>query len=269
MIYTDQEKKQIYNLKKEIIDKCSLCKGIGYIKEKKCDCHILFDFVKLLYISKMKRKYWFMNLDQLKLETHIKIYINKYLSNLDNALNNCQGFIFLGTNGVGKTSLMKIIGKQAIINQYKVFYISLKTILNNIFKEDELIIERLKESNLILLDELDKVYWKNTDWIVSNLDEFLRTYLGDKSIIISSNFTESGKEDSIEENFGPSIYSLLKEYNKFLVIEGEDYRKKLDKEWLNRLTKENIDYNKLLSYAKEWNKNKLKIEKNEYDLVIE
>ena len=159
---------------------------------------------------------------------------------------------------------MNVIGVNAINLQYKAFYIRIKEVLDNIFAEDELLKNRLDDADIILLDELDKVYQK-TDWATHNIDDFLRRYLKDKSIIIASNWSK----EEIKENFGASIFSLLSEYNKFVVMSGEDFRQKLNADWMKRLdTKENINMSHLKSQSKIWFENSIKKLEKIYDIVV-
>jgi len=265
MKYTDKERKVIMEYKSEIIDACKKCDGTGYDKnEDKCECLHIFNYVKELIRSNIQNDYWDKLFTTTDIDASALIIAERYVKNLKTAVKKKMGFVFLGENGIGKTTLMNIIGMSAIIKQYRIFYIRVKEVLDNIFEKDDIIKNRIEEADIILLDELDKIYQKG-DWATHNIDDFLRRYLKDKSIIIASNWSE----EEIKENFGSSIYSLLNGYNKFINMTGKDYRKKQNKDWMKRLSDaESIDMKKLKKPSQNWQKNKLLKLAKTYDIIV-
>lgn len=264
MKYTEEEKKQIYKIKEKTIDYCEKCNRGFTETEKECECLITFNFIKELVFSRIPESYWFLNYKKLKIKSSIKMLILEYNKNLNTAIQNNLGFVFYGSNGTGKTTTMLSVGMQAIIKQNKVIYIRMKEIMDNIFSEKEELKERLKQADIILLDEFDKLYHKSREWNIYNIDDFIRNNIDNRSILICTNF--SGEEE-IEKYYDSSVISKLKEHNKFLPYVGNDYRDELNKQWMERLKKK-VDYMKLKKIAEKWNKNKIKKEKEEYDIIL-
>jgi len=265
MKYTEKEMLKFYKLKKIIIDNCKKCNGLKLDGDgSHCDCFILFNFIKKLITSNLIRIYFDKNIAMLEIDKTVKIFINKYITNIESGIEKSMGFILLGSNGIGKTTVLHIVAFEALIKQFNVMYIRTSDIFKNIFDKDEVLSNRIANASLILLDELDKVYIKNSKWTLHNVDNFLRENLKDKSILIATNWSE----EEIEEHFEKSIYSLLKRYNKFIAMTGEDYSDKLHATWSSRLQTEKFDWNILIPMAKEWNNQRIKKLKNEYDVVL-
>lgn len=264
--FTDKEFSQLRGSKRIIIDKCKVkgCNSGFFESGKKCECLILFEWVQVLTKSNIEKVYWNKKLEDLSIKPAVKLYIKKYMRNISNAINNSMGFTLLGMNGVGKTTIMSIVGIYALINQYNVFHIRTSDILKDIFEKNEIFKSRLDSANIIVVDELDKVYMKNPEWTTFNLDVFFREYLRSKSILIASNW----EEKEIEEEFGPSIFSLLTGVNEFMNIEGRDHRRIRGENWLDRLEEEEVNFNDLKEDSQLWYKNKIEKLKKEYDEVI-
>lgn len=264
MKYTKEEKEKLYKIKELTIDYCDKCQS-GFLENgKECDCLLVFNFVKELVLSRIPESYWFLDYKKFKIKSSIKMLIVEYMKNINSAFSNNLGFVFFGNNGTGKTSTMTSIGIQAILKQYKIIYVRMKEIIDNIFLEKEELKERVKEADVILLDEFDKLYHKSREWNIYNIDDFIRENIDKRSIIICTNFTG---EKEIEEFYDSSVISKLKEHNKFIPFIGEDFRNKLNEKWMDRLKKK-VDYMRLKIVAEKWNKNKIKKEKEEYDIIL-
>lgn len=226
---------RISEVRSAIVDSCEECDGSGYVPAEKsgsvhrCDCMVIFRYVKELMKAGIVSDYWSLTLADLDIDISTKKMVQLYVKNLENAKSRGLGMLLLGANGIGKTSLMAEIGKEAIVNGYSVRYVTLSTYLKALFDKDREAIENIERGEFLLVDELDKKQGKFADAV----DSFLRSMFSqNKSLILGTNWNE----DEIGEKLGQSIHSLLKRRCEFIEMEGEDYSDKLQEEYLKALT---------------------------------
>ncbi len=149
-----------------------------------------------------------------------------------------RGLLFMGSVGVGKTHLAVAI-LRGLIERYGVaglFYQSgalLKEIqdsYNPVSQSSELgVLAPVFEADVLVLDELGAS--KPTDWVRDTLLQIINTRYNDKKLtIFTTNYLDdrlSEKKETLEDRVGVRLRSRLYEMCKTVVIEGEDYRKKL------------------------------------------
>jgi hypothetical protein len=136
---------------------------------------------------------------------------------------------------------MSEIGKFAIINGRDVYYVLAQDLINYLsdfskIRNRVMISERILDSDVILIDELDKAYIKaDSNYVQTVLENFLRkTVPQHKIIIIASNW----KEEDIFEVLGAPAYSFINRQIKIINFKGKDISHSLQDTWMDRLTKE-------------------------------
>ena len=211
--FNNKEIEELSVIKEKIVKKCENknCVDFGF-DEKNCLCYKLFIYIKELFYSKIPKEYWTLTLNNLEVENIYKSYTKKYIKYIDNAIENGQGLIFSGVKrGIGKTTLMSMIGKKAIIKGYDVFYTIAQNVIDDRFSEEHDILGRVEKCDLLLLDELDKIMMRSESNIPKQLENLLRSTLPNKkAILIGTNFVE----EEIKEKF--EITSLIKRYLKVI-----------------------------------------------------
>ncbi len=232
---------KIHDLKAVLVDDHDPCDGTGYIPTAvpgqvcRCECMILFRYLKELvkaYLPKVP--YWTLNLENLEVDDLAKKVVGEYIDNLGRAVDNGLGLLMIGPNGIGKTSVMVEIGKEALIRKYKVRYFTLSSYIDAVFQKDKELVEDYEAGDILLIDELDKTNQK----VERMVDEFLRRMSNaGKSIILATNWSKA----EIEEALGQSTVSLLKRNCKTVPMMGGDYGDIMDETWRLRLT-EDFDY---------------------------
>jgi len=249
-IYSQEETYLIYRLRKDTIGNCKKKCQDGWISDLPaflkndvlcCDCRKIFIYLKELVYSRIPREYWHLKLSDLLLKPpHVKLLFLKYLKNFDNAVDKGLGLGFIGSNGVGKTSLLCELGKEAIINGYGIIYVTTQDYMEYKMNGDDYNINRIEESDIILLDEIDKPYRKKgSDYVLSTLENFFRNNLPKNKVIhIATNW----QEREIKEELGDSVYSIILRKLKLLHILGEDMSKKINDEWENKLVGSKVNY---------------------------
>jgi len=265
--YTEKQFLKLVRLKKKIVESHKKCKGVGYLKSVKnpCECMKVFVYVKELVYSQIPIDYWMLNLKDLNVDITYKKVVEQYIKNIDNAIEQGLGIMFLGDRGIGKTSLGVEICKEAIAKRYNVFYELAQKIVKDEFTEEKRILKRIEEADLIFIDEFDKVAMRENSNIPKQIENLLRELLPNgKSIIISTNYSDH----EIEETF--RITSLIKRYIELMPMEGEDYSEKKQKEWKKKLKDNSLNFfcDNILNMANKFYENENIAEEKEYDKLF-
>lgn len=243
---TEAIRQRIETLKVRLVGSCNRCDGSGYVERDGtltyCSCMYVFEFLMELTISRIPKTYWTLGLRDLEsVASEYKKFVKYFLSKFDRAVENSLGVLFLGPNGVGKTSLQSIIGKEAIGLGYSVRYVTLEQYLSELRRMDESsdLLKGLEQADVILLDELDKAYVKRgSDFSLKKTEDFIRNSISSgKSLVVCTNLDEGG----ISDVFGESALSMMSRSLKFVEIDGDDYSSQLQSEW-GQLIEDSIDY---------------------------
>lgn len=155
--------------------------------------------------------------------------VKDYCNGINHVVDKGYGLFLTGQNGVGKTFLACAIGNHATQAGINVRYYTMASIIRNQIDgwyddESKITIGNIQQCDLLIIDDLDKVYRTKNGIEQSIFDNLLRDRLqSNKSCIFTSNRTI---EDSIDD-FGVHIQSMLIEHCAELVFVGEDYRKKM------------------------------------------
>ncbi len=241
--YSEKEMRELLEIKSEIVPACKICGGQGHVSGKerieRCECLIRFKYISELYYSRIPKEYWNISLVDLKIDAEYKQTLRYYVKNINTAIKDGLGIIYSSSQrGIGKTTSMCLIGRMAIQMGYKVFYTIAQNIIDDRWTDEQVVLDRINNCDLFLIDELDKIVMANESNIPKQLENLLRGLLPNrKAIIICTNF----EEKEIEEKF--KIISLLRRYMKIIEMSGEDFSKKLESQWESRLEGHSIDYN--------------------------
>lgn len=235
---------QVGRMREVIVDSCEYCEGRGYTKHlgfSQCQCTMILEYCIELLFAFIPKQYWTLSLRDLTgVDPSYVGLVRKYITNLHNAMDHGLGILFTGANGVGKTSLQCEIGKAAVVNGYTVRYTTLERYINAARKSDDAFMDDIIAADVILLDEIDKAYIKqSSDFTIRKTEEFLRSCVaGNKPVIACTN----ADDDMLAETLGQSVVSLLSRKLKFIEILGDDYSRVLQDDWY-RLLEDDFDYN--------------------------
>jgi DNA replication protein DnaC len=244
--YTPDMFGELKRIRKEVIEKHDACKGSGFVvvKDKPdfCVCTKVYSYLKELIYAEIPRTYWTFKLSELKVDDTYKKFIHMYFENLDNALTQALGVIFLGPNGVGKTAMMCEIGKEAIVRGIVPYYITTQRYINLAMKTSPsigLYHPLNSDARIVLLDEVDKAYIKEgSDYVPKTFEDFLRaTISSGKVVIAASNEDEAG----LESLFGQSTLSMVRRHLKIVPVAGEDFSDDRQDKW-SKMLKEKTDW---------------------------
>lgn len=236
---------EMMDLQHTLVGGCNKCGSTGYLppvspgEVNPCVCMKIHSYVCDLIESTIPRNYWWLDLEGLEVAEEYKKFIIWFITRLDKAVTNGLGILFMGANGIGKTSMQCAIGKEAVVQGFKVRYYTAQQYLEAKKSKDENKIKDMESAQIILLDELDKVYIsKGSNYVMRTLEDYLRRMTSEgKSLIICTN----GDEDYLKKTFGDSTLSALNRHLKYINVDGDDYSNKLQDRWKS-IMGDNLDW---------------------------
>jgi DNA replication protein DnaC len=238
------------SLRDEILDSCPSeedCRN-GYLpypregypgQVNRCVCGQVAHYLTELIEAGIPRAYWWLSISDLNIDPDVVGMVKNYIKKIRHAVRNGLGLMFMGANGVGKTSLMSAIGKAAVVTGHRVKYFTAQQYIEAKKTSDELV-EEFESAKVILLDELDKVYVKSgSNYVPKTLEDFIRrmTSAGATFVICTNH-----DERTLQEVFGQSTYSMLLRHLKLIQFTGDDFSDRLQSRWDERLDDETDDY---------------------------
>ena len=239
--FTEKEVEFLIDLKSETIGVCDKCIE-GWIQDKPCTCREVFIYLKELVFSRIPQDYWHLKLKDLDIEPESAIIlVENYLENFNTASKKGKGICFLGSNGIGKTSLLVEIGKQAVLRGFDTIYVTAQDYIEYKMTNDYENLSRIEEeAKIVLLDELDKPYQKKgSEYVTSKMEALFRNLLPRNVVVcIGSNWTK----DEIKNYYGDSTYSIMLRKIKFLTILGDDFSDGLQERWEEDISGESVNY---------------------------
>lgn len=230
-------------IKSEIVAPCELCGGQGYVMDDEeieaCRCMKVFEYVMSLVISHIPQDYWNLKLNGLDVDDRYKALVEFYVENMEAAERNGLGILFLGANGIGKTTLMCEIGKAAVARGATVQYFTAQQFVDSKPNSDWLY-KQFESSKYVLLDEIDKVYIKSgSRYALKALEEFIRRSISNrKCVVICSNLDR----DQFSKTFGDSVMSMIKRHLRVVDVVGDDYSDSLHDAWQDKMLESVYDY---------------------------
>jgi len=238
-------KSMMLDLKAEIVDLHGPCEGTGWLesvvpgKINPCECMKVFHYLNTLIEAKIPRDYWWLALDDLEITLKYKKLCQFYVKRMPKAIQHGLGLMFFGLNGIGKTSMQCGIGKEGVVLGYKVQYFTAQQYIESRKTGDDDLTAEFEGGQIILLDEMDKVYIKTrSDYVTKTLEDFLRRKTAAGSVFIICTNHDTG---TLEKVFGPSTMSMLRRHLRFVEVEGADYSKRLQGRW-SSLMESGTDY---------------------------
>lgn len=155
--------------------------------------------------------------------------VDAYSKSLPRMKRKGYGLFMCGPNGVGKTFLSCALGNAATRAGHSAKYYTMAAIVQMHIKgwyddDANALVEGMHNADFLIIDDLDKIYRTKTGIETSLFDNLLRQRLQlGRPCIFTSNKTLA----SAQEDYGPSIHSMLTEKCAELVFAGADYRQKM------------------------------------------
>ena len=243
-------KDRIRQLKKELVESCKKCNGVGYVQQNnndliECECWKQYAFYVGLKYRGIDDEYWQLTLDDWRGDQKVKQEIMSYIQNLDNVFKSGLSVCFIGSNGVGKTLAAILILKEAYKKGYSIYFTTLSELLEKTkesyddkFEEREIFHEwysGLQEVDFLVLDDFGGEYIPKDfgKYTVSRCDLLFRfRRRNNLPTILTTNLTQ----EEFLERYGSALKSIINSRFKIIVIHGLDFRLSQGKQWNRLLT---------------------------------
>lgn len=148
-----------------------------------------------------------------------------------------RGLLFAGPVGVGKTHLAVAIlrglaekGVPGLFYEYGSLLKEIQESYNPVSRTSEMsVLAPVYEAAVLVLDELGA--WKPTDWVLDTMTHIIgRRYNDKKLTIFTTNYTDERQSptgETLQDRIGVRLRSRLYEMCRTVLIDGEDYRRRL------------------------------------------
>ena len=230
----------------------TLVKINGGIRTSDCICKVLKKkkeaVEKLRQVSNIPQKYLEADIKKwsntgkegLEKENNDKSYfvVKSYVAHLAKMIQKGYGLYIAGKNGVGKTYLACAIANHALCLLKSVRYYTMASIIKTEIKgwrdeEAADVMSGIKKSDLLVIDDIDKVYRTATDIEGAVFDNILRERLQNSKPCI---FTSNKTIVQAKEAFGENVASMLVEHCTEIVFLGHDFRRSISNAILKEIT---------------------------------
>jgi len=141
------------------------------------------------------------------LETFIHTYIKKTLEYInENPIQNVKNLMLMGDTGRGKTFSACMIGKDYLLNNKKVYFTTMRTLVTDVMKKEKDIEKIVSTVDLLIIDELGYEYHTDSGYAVTQIKEFLRVRYNKKLPVVC---TTNKYPIEIENLYDKSLMSLF------------------------------------------------------------
>ena len=184
--------------------------------------------------ANISQEFWSIHLQNFSGDAKAKALVEQYCENIDEALGKGIGFCFTGKHGVGKTSLLMIILKQALQHGYSAFYITLADLFRQIylgFECKELLVELNQifvKTQFLAIGELGRDYHRKSSgqFALSEFDSIMRMR---RSMLLPTLLDTNMTPEELEGTYGEALMSLFASSLKLVQVSGKDFRKTVQK----------------------------------------
>ena len=197
-----------------------------------------FKWLKELYYARIPSDYWGLELDALKTDGDSLALTEEYIGHLSNAVTQGLGIAYMGSTGVGKTSLMCEVGKAACFLGIPTVYLTLAGYITAERERDtdpeaQDLWNQVYSSRVILLDEVDKVYIKaGSNWVGKQFIDMLKLVTTNgRALLMAMNIDHA----ELSQTFGDAVASAIERKLKIQTVQGDDYSTTLQQSWKDRL----------------------------------
>jgi DNA replication protein DnaC len=204
-----------------------------------CPCHGRFALRVAAFEAGVPRDFWTLQASDIKFNNSVfETMVKTYVSKLKLALKRGYGLLFLGANGVGKTTFMSWVLMEAIRRGRTAYYTTLPQLDYDIKRgfNDEAARERLDwmlTSDFLAIDEVGKELFRTEggSWTKTQLERILKKRFDDSHpVLLATNMDYS----TVEKTYGPTMSSIFNgKYQQVPMLPGdyrENLRKKLSKD---------------------------------------
>lgn len=161
-----------------------------------------------------------------------------YAGKLSLVMEKGWGLYLAGPNGVGKTFVACCIANRALASGYSTKYYTMDEVIRREVQgwhdsDAAVMIRAIKDSKLLIIDDIEKVYRSSTGLANALFDNLLRHRLQSKLPCI---FTSNATMLALTSEFGNNVTSMLTENCAELIFSGKDFRRNMSSKIIEGLS---------------------------------
>jgi DNA replication protein DnaC len=174
---------------------------------------------------RIPQRFWDVSFSGIGNE-HVRRNVQHYLQNLDTHLDAGDGLLFYGQNGTGKTGAAIVIAKEARRRGAPVLFataedIRISSIERTPFHEDLTLMDRAREVDLLIIDDLGKDHRGTTGYSDTLFENLIRHRASNvRTTIITTNLDQT----RLSSRYKASMMDVVKESMVPVFAEGESLR---------------------------------------------
>lgn len=155
--------------------------------------------------------------------------VQSYIAEHKKFISRGLGLLFTGPFGTGKTMLANLVLKDLVKHGYRCYATTFSSMISMFtsgwksFEEQQLFESRIKNSQVLLLDDVGKEFKTKTKLSESTFDDVLRTRIQTgRPTLMTTNMSLA----DMREGYGSAVLSLLQETSISHTFKGNDFREK-------------------------------------------
>jgi DNA replication protein DnaC len=236
---SDEDATRLYlehpELKADSDSYCPTCRGTKTYQWKsethQCDCSLQLQLYKHYLSSGIGATFQRLTWDDYEGEPNPLTIALDYLENHESYVSRGLGLIFLGRFGTGKTMIATLLLKELILLGYPCYGTTFSSMISMFtsgwksIEDQRFFQKKLKQSHVLLLDDLGKEFRTKTNLAESVFDDILRSRVQNGfPTFITSNMTPA----ELEQGYGSAVLSLLREasISHVFAATSRDFREK-------------------------------------------
>jgi DNA replication protein DnaC len=191
-------------------------------KVRDCDCESQISLRKHYLLANIPMQYQRLNWEEYDGSNETQEAVKLFLDRWEGFRSNGMGIEFSGSDlGTGKTFAATHVGKELIKNGESVYFISFRDLIDAIFSKDEHTVERVRETPIVILDEVvPPSSDQQAKLFTDRFESIIRHRTNWNAVtIMTTNLTEKELRQ-----YYPRPYSLLEAKQIRIHLSGEDQR---------------------------------------------
>lgn len=187
-----------------------------------CDCREQIDLRTHYLLANIGDQYQRLSWSDFEGSEEVKENVSRFLTNWDAAKLNGLGLEFTSEKlGVGKTFAATYVARQLVQRSERVYFVQFLEVVSALSKQDSDLEKTLKESTVLVLDEvIEGISGPQQALFATKFEELIRHRTNfNKVTIMTTNLTPAQLHAAY-----PRTYSLLEAKQIRLIMKGTDFR---------------------------------------------
>jgi DNA replication protein DnaC len=197
------------------------------------------------HVERMRipRRFWDVRADMIPGD--VRDDVDGYLRRLDEHLNNGEGLLLWGSNGVGKTSTAVFIALEVRRRGASVLFVTAEglrqaVLERELFDEGQLLMERAREVDFLVLDDLGKEHPGETGFTERLFENLIRVRsAAQHTTFVTTNLPMTPEGDqprALVNVYVPSMLEVMKETLYPIRYVGDNLREAVKSDMADRMS---------------------------------